>query len=79
MQLVVPFVTCKIRYTPRRDGCGKLGPSARAFATVPPILGEANLTTPFDLLTEQERKEIRLPGGSLMTIMLEQVTKVAAD
>lgn len=37
------------------------------------------MTTPFDLLTEQERKEIRLPGGSLMTIMLEQVAKVAAD
>ncbi|MDQ6816734.1 MAG: cupin domain-containing protein [Actinomycetota bacterium] len=37
------------------------------------------MTTPFEVLTEQRRNELRLPGGSLMTIMLEQVTKVAVD
>jgi quercetin dioxygenase-like cupin family protein len=35
--------------------------------------------TSFEVLTEQKRKEVRLPGGSLMTIMLEQVAKVAVD
>lgn len=36
-------------------------------------------TTPFEVLTEQQHKEIKLPGGSTMTIMLEQVAKIATD
>lgn len=33
----------------------------------------------FSLLTEQQRREVQLPGGSLMTIMLEQQARIATE